>query len=494
MGPATPSRRCPEPAGGCTPGSPGGGLEVPVVTARQAHAVWSPRPPITTDSRSLLICRHSEQSPDGLSELAPRLLTRWTQPQPSPPLPRPGAGPRGRRAGQRTGSLRGPPSWDAVAGSRGMSRCGDSTHPRAPVGARHWARLLSALVPLLPGWYQHCLPVAARSLRPPRQHGRQGQGHVATNPWPAGAPGPGGEAGEAGTGQAWGAGVCRGPLAVLRRLPALQVAACLGLATAAFTQAGSRAGGTELDVAPRTPRSTTARVAADGAPGVAVCPLPPPFGRRCLAAFPQIAVCLGDGGVSTRSGQCPGRGPGTLHILLCARGRQGRGPVSACRLTRSAQSGGRALRGRFPSRTRASGSGCGATVRGHRPGPATGSGRRGWGARGPGFRARKSQREAKPRVRPAPGERLCQDSHSKLDRGTKSAARLSHATRGARGRSCRLRGGLPRAAGTSSRLAVTPAAPSGPVRSHSHRAAAALSRAAVAGSAGAPRRPGLVRA
>lgn len=114
VGPATPSRRCPEPAGGCTPGSPGGGLEVPVVTARQAHAVWSPRPPITTDSRSLLICRHSEQSPDDLSELAPRLLTRWTQPQPSPPLPRP------------RGGAEGPEGWAAhgqPAGSPILGRC-----------------------------------------------------------------------------------------------------------------------------------------------------------------------------------------------------------------------------------------------------------------------------------------------------------------------------------------------------------------------------------
>lgn len=90
----------------------GGGLEVPVVTARQAHAAWSPRPPITTDSRSLLICRHSEQSPDDLSELAPRLLTRWNQPQPSPPLPRP----RGGAEGPEGWAAHGQPAGSPILG------------------------------------------------------------------------------------------------------------------------------------------------------------------------------------------------------------------------------------------------------------------------------------------------------------------------------------------------------------------------------------------
>lgn len=182
-------------------------------------------------------------------------------------------------------------------------------------------------------------------------------------------------------------------------------------------------------------------------PGGGGAPPASPFARRCLVGAPQIAVCLGGGGVSTRSGAAPGTGPGPPHARPALGDVRAVGPASACQVTWSAQSGGRA-----PGSVPVPHTCAGVQMWGEGSWSSSGASHSKWppwpGRLGPGLPcSEKPARKPNRGVRPVPCGRLCRESHSKMEQGT-SAARLSHATHGSWGWCCRLRGGLHRLLGS----------------------------------------------
>lgn len=184
------------------------------------------------------------------------------------------------------------------------------------------------------------------------------------------------------------------------------------------------------------------RLAVDRTPGVAVRPLPHRLSDGASSVPPRSRCVWGVVACRHDPGQHPGRGPGPPHARPALGDVRAVGPASACQMTWSAQSGGRA-----PGSVPVPHTCAGVQMWGEGSWSSSGASHSKWpprpGRLGPGLPcSEKPARKPNRGVRPVPCGRLCQESHSKLEQGT-SAARLSHATHGSWGWCCRLRGGLP---------------------------------------------------